>query len=215
MLVLQSLRGLSLEVTENMVRDRLNWTRSCGMDVSDKVPDANTLWNFREALIEAEKDTDARWTVKHKKAKAEPDGRKPVDIAIPVYGYKTHISVDKKHGIIRRRTVTDAAANDGKRLARQAASGFRAERHEPGDQFGVDPVRLGESARLFPYDLICAGGSWRASSPTASRRSQSHHSWPPVASKQTKAVLSKAMRSSSAWPASVFGKQNWRLSLRQ
>ena len=41
---------------------------------------------------------------------------KPVDIAVPVYGYKTHISIDKKHGVIRRKIVTDAAANDGKRL---------------------------------------------------------------------------------------------------
>ena len=49
----------------------------------------------------------------------------------------------------------------------------------------------------------------------ASRRSQSRHSWPPVASKQTKAVLSKAMRSSSAWLASVFGRRSWRLSLKQ
>ena len=179
--VLQSLRGLSLEATEHMVRDRLSWTRFCGMDLSDKVPDANTLWDFREAPVKAgvpdelfkemdqivaeagfisrsgqivdaslvaaprqrmtgeekaaikegksageiwpdapakasQKDTDARWTVKHKKAKAKPDGGKPVDIAIPVFGYKTHIGIDKKHGIIRRQIVTDAAANDGKRL---------------------------------------------------------------------------------------------------
>ena len=41
---------------------------------------------------------------------------KPVDIAVPVYGYKTHISIDRKRGVIRRQIVTDAAANDGKRL---------------------------------------------------------------------------------------------------
>lgn len=59
---------------------------------------------------------DARWTVRHNKAKAGLDGRKPVDLAIPVFGYKTHISIDKKHGFISRQIVTDSAAHDGKRL---------------------------------------------------------------------------------------------------
>ena len=53
MLVLQSLRGLSLEATEKMVRDRPGWMRFCGLEMCDRVPDANTLWDFREALIKA------------------------------------------------------------------------------------------------------------------------------------------------------------------
>lgn len=39
-----------------------------------------------------------------------------VDIAIPVFGYKSHISVDRRRGLIRRHKVTDAAAADGARL---------------------------------------------------------------------------------------------------
>ena len=39
-----------------------------------------------------------------------------VEIVIPVFGYKSHISIDKKHGVIRRQIVTAAAAHDGKRL---------------------------------------------------------------------------------------------------
>lgn len=54
MLVLQSLHGLSLEATERMVRDRLSWMRFCGLGIADGVPDANTLWDFREALIKAD-----------------------------------------------------------------------------------------------------------------------------------------------------------------
>lgn len=38
------------------------------------------------------------------------------DIAIPEFGYKTHISIDRRHGFIRRQKVTDAAAHDGARL---------------------------------------------------------------------------------------------------
>jgi len=35
------------------VRDRLSWMRFCGLGSGDAVPDAHTLWDFREALIKA------------------------------------------------------------------------------------------------------------------------------------------------------------------
>ena len=54
MLVLQSLHDLSLDATEHMVRDRLTWLHFCGLKPHDTVPDANTLWDFREALIKAD-----------------------------------------------------------------------------------------------------------------------------------------------------------------
>ena len=182
MLVLQALNGLSLEQTEFLVKDRLSWMRFCGLGPGDNVPDANTLWDFREALIAADaldalfarldraiteagylpmsgqiidatlvaaprqrnteeekakikagesakeiwkdepfkarqKDTDARWTVKFSKAKAAEDGQKQqVDIAIPTFGYKNHVSIDRRHQIIHKSLVTDAAAHDGARL---------------------------------------------------------------------------------------------------
>lgn len=53
MLVLQALHGLSLQQTDYLVRDRLSWMRFCGLGPGDAVPDANTLWDFREALIKA------------------------------------------------------------------------------------------------------------------------------------------------------------------
>ncbi len=67
----------------------------------------------------AQKDRDARWTLKRAKARpAGADGSKPrVEIAIPVFGYKNHLSIDRAHGFVRRFTVTDAAAHDGARLA--------------------------------------------------------------------------------------------------
>ena len=155
--------------------------RFCRLGPGDAVPDANTLWDFREALIAAgaldalfarldraiteagylpmagqivdatlvaaprqrntdaekarikagetaaeiwpekpakarQKDIDARWTVKFSKAKPAADGTPRIDIAIPTFGYKSHISIDRRHGIIRRTKVTDAAAHDGARL---------------------------------------------------------------------------------------------------
>lgn len=53
MLALQAMHGLSLEQTEFLVADRLSWMRFCGLGPGDPVPDANTLWDFREALIAA------------------------------------------------------------------------------------------------------------------------------------------------------------------
>ena len=55
----------------------------------------------------------ARWTVKFTKAKAAEGGSKPADIAIPTFGYKSHISIGRRHGIIRRSLVSDGAAHDG------------------------------------------------------------------------------------------------------
>ena len=51
--VLQAMHGLSLAQTEFLVADRLSWMRFCGLGPGDAVPDANTLWDFREALIAA------------------------------------------------------------------------------------------------------------------------------------------------------------------
>jgi transposase, IS5 family len=46
------------------------------------------------------KDRDARWTLKRAKARprAEDGPTKPrVEIAIPVFGYKNHVSIDRAH----------------------------------------------------------------------------------------------------------------------
>jgi len=179
-LILQSQNHLSDERTEFYLRDRLTWIRFLGLGLGDPVPDANTIWTFREQLTKAgamgrlfdlfdrqlreagylamagrlvdasivaapkqrntkaekqalkegripeawkakpaklrQKDRDARWTVKCTKAKPLEDGRKPVDLAIPAFGYQNHISADRRHRLIRRWLVTDAAAPAGKYL---------------------------------------------------------------------------------------------------
>jgi IS5 family transposase len=50
MLVLQSLYNLSDEQVEYQVRDRLSFARFLGLRLEDTVPDATSLWLFREAL---------------------------------------------------------------------------------------------------------------------------------------------------------------------
>jgi IS5 family transposase len=171
-LILQTMHSLSDERTEYLIKDRLSFMRFLGLSLSHGVPDANTIWTFREALKKANvvetlfarfdealraggflamrgqivdativaapkqrntkeekqairegripdgwKDRDARWTIKYTKAKPQADGSKPVDLAIPAFGYKNHVSIDREHGLIRKWTSSDAAAHDGARLA--------------------------------------------------------------------------------------------------
>ena len=79
---------------------------------------AAEIWPDRPAKA-AQKDTDARWTVKtgKRRSPAGPQRTMP-DIAIPVFGYKSHIAIDRAYGFIRSAAVTDAACHDGKMLRR-------------------------------------------------------------------------------------------------
>jgi transposase, IS5 family len=52
-LVLQTQNNLSDERTEFYLRDRLTWMRFLGLGLGEAVPDANTIWTFREALTQA------------------------------------------------------------------------------------------------------------------------------------------------------------------
>jgi IS5 family transposase len=180
-LVIQTQNNLSDDRTEFLINDRLSFMRFLGLTLGDKVPDAKTIWVFRERLVKAgatealfkrfdamireagyiamsgqlidatvvaapkqrnteeekaairkgaipeawrakpsklrQKDRDGRWTVKYTKAKTRPDGTKPaVDLAIPAFGFKNHVSTDRRFGLIRTWTATDAAAFDGARL---------------------------------------------------------------------------------------------------
>ena len=180
-LILQTQNNLSDERTEFYLRDRLSWMRFLGLGLGDAVPDANTIWTFREALTRAgavahlfdlfdqqlraqgylamsgqlvdaslvaaprqrntraekqairegrvpeawqtrpaklrQKDRDARWTVRATKARRREGESPMVDLAIPEFGYQNHISADRRHRLIRRWLVTDAAAHAGARLA--------------------------------------------------------------------------------------------------
>jgi IS5 family transposase len=181
-LVLQALYSLSDEGAEFQIRDRLSFQRFLGLGLDGTVPDATTVWLFRERLVKAraidrlfarletalkergylamggqiidatvvpapkqrnteaekatikageipedwnlakarQKDRDARWSIKYSKAKvrkdAAPGTAKPVDLAIPMFGYKNHIGIDRTHGLIRTWVASAANAHDGARL---------------------------------------------------------------------------------------------------
>lgn len=68
----------------------------------------------------AQIDRDARWTLKRgRKRPPAADGgsrRQALAIAVPVVGYKSHLGLDRTHGLIRTWTVTHAAAHEGGQL---------------------------------------------------------------------------------------------------
>ena len=196
--VLQALYTLSDEQTEYQLRDRLSFMRFAGLALHDAVPDAKTIWLYREQLtragalarlfarfdamlaergflamggqivdatvVEARRprlnkeekatlrdggtpqgwskartrqiDRDGRWTIKRGRKATPPEGgaqRQAVaEIAVPVFGYKNHLGIDRGHGFIRRFTVTHAARHDGSQLgavldANNTASGVWAD----------------------------------------------------------------------------------------
>lgn len=53
-LVLQSLYGLADEQTEFQIKDRLSFMRFLGLDLHGRVPDARTIWLYRETLTRAQ-----------------------------------------------------------------------------------------------------------------------------------------------------------------
>ncbi|MDX3910701.1 MAG: IS5 family transposase [Sphingobium sp.] len=76
---------------------------------------ATDIWSDQPAKA-AQKDTDARWTLKFAKGRPLPGGRPGIDIAIPSFGYKSSIAICRRYGFIRRGKVTDGARFDGRML---------------------------------------------------------------------------------------------------
>ena len=64
-----------------------------------------------------QKDVNARWTLKiGGKTRYRPDGTPLPRIALPAFGYKSHIAVDRRYGFIREAAVTSASEADGRML---------------------------------------------------------------------------------------------------
>ena len=171
----------ALQSKGTVIKDRLSFMRFVGLELCDPVPDAKTIWLYREQLAragtaerlfarsdallrakgwlamggqiidatviqarrprltQAEKDTlkgggmpsdwrparraqidrDGRWTIKRGRRPAASPGtghKRQIEIAVPVFGYKNHVGIDREHGFLRRYSVTHAAAHDGGQL---------------------------------------------------------------------------------------------------
>lgn len=74
---------------------------------------AKEIWP-NEPNKAAQKDTDARWALKvGGKVRDREDRTSLPMIALPVFGYKSHISIDRRYGFLREMAVTFASAADG------------------------------------------------------------------------------------------------------
>ena len=164
-IILRALQSLGRPSSEHQIRDRLSFMRFLGLGLEGRVPDAKTVWLYREQLTQAgviealfetfdgylkdqgylamggqiidasivavpkqrnsreenarikagetpagwedkpakrrQKDVEARWTKKHGKSH---------------YGYKNHVNVDRRHKLVRRYHVSDAAEHDSQVL---------------------------------------------------------------------------------------------------
>jgi IS5 family transposase len=168
-LIVQTLYTLSDDQTEYQIRDRLSFMRFLRLALEDRVPDAKTIWLYREQLTQAgaverlferfnaalraagylamagqivdatvneahrprltacekatvkagavpeawskaeraQMDTDGRWTLKRgrrRPAEGPASRRTQNELAIPVFGYKDHLGIDRRtaHRQLRR-----------------------------------------------------------------------------------------------------------------
>lgn len=77
-----------------------------------RIPEA---WAAKPTRL-AQKDRGARWTLKRGRRKKGPDGKLIAEIATPMFGYKSHIGIDQRHGFIRTWSASHAARYDGREL---------------------------------------------------------------------------------------------------
>ena len=57
--MLQQWYGLADAAAEYHINDSLSYMRFLGLEIGDKVPDGNTIWDFKEALKEKEIESSA------------------------------------------------------------------------------------------------------------------------------------------------------------
>lgn len=76
---------------------------------------ADEIWPDDPAKA-AQKDIDARWTMKRGSLKRSEAGEArvtaPAQIMVPMFGYKNHAGIDRTFGFIRKWVVTHAARHD-------------------------------------------------------------------------------------------------------
>lgn len=132
----------------------------------------------------AQKDTDARWTLKvGGKVRYRADGTPLPMIALPVFGYKSHISIDQRFGFIRGMAVTSASAADGRLLRKVvstdntssevwADSAYRSRRNE---KWLSDQMLTSRIHRRKPKGKPMAKATARANAAKSSIRAHVEH----------------------------------------
>ncbi|CAK7261974.1 MULTISPECIES: transposase [unclassified Shinella] len=99
-LVLQALYNLSDDQAEFVIQDRLSFMRFLGLSLSAKVPDAKTIWLFRESLVWAGASDNlfARFDKHLSRSSYLAKGGQIVDATI-IQAPRQHNSQDEKEAI--------------------------------------------------------------------------------------------------------------------
>ena len=111
-LVLSALYNLSDDQIEYQVRDRLSFMRFLGLGLEDRVPDAKTVWLYREGLAQAGLVEELfRQFDGHLARRGYCPGR--ADRARRADPWtRPSLAVPRKHKLVRRYHVSDAALHD-------------------------------------------------------------------------------------------------------
>jgi IS5 family transposase len=133
-LVLQKYHGLSDEATEAQIKDRLSFMSFLGLRLGDEVPDANTIWDFKELIEKDKRDgikklfdafhrtltgeglidkegsiVDASFIDAPRQRNTREETKKNNEAH---YGYKNHAKVDAKSKLIDKHCTTPANVHD-------------------------------------------------------------------------------------------------------
>src|SRR5215831_18656349 len=109
-LVIQATNNLSDERAEFLINDRLSFMRFLGLGLEDRVPDARTIWLFREKLTTAG---------------AQPGWHRPSD---PTWQCNPPVSTGAAPAQYRRREEGDQAGPDTAELEGQAGQAGHKDR---------------------------------------------------------------------------------------
>jgi hypothetical protein len=104
-LVIQTTNNLSDERAEFLINDRRCEPHRRSSSAQHPGREEGAQGRARPRRLERQAreapPEGSRWTVKYTKAKPREDGSTPpVDLAIPVFGYQNHISLDRGFGFL-------------------------------------------------------------------------------------------------------------------
>ena len=175
-LVLQKFHGLSDEECEFQVKDRFSFMNFLGLHAGDAVPDARTVWDFKQALggegregsivdagfVDAPRQRNSRKENEQIKAGKRPEGfeegsakgrQKDCDARWAKknnethYGYKNHAKVDAKSKLVTKYETTEASVHDSRMFDKLV--------DESDEAVLADSAYLSEEAREHLLECNC------------------------------------------------------------
>jgi hypothetical protein len=147
-LVIQAQNNLSDERAEFLINDRLSFMRFLGLSLGDRVPDATTIWLFRERLVKA--GAIKRLFDRFEQLSGDGDegdhlGLSGGDEAL-VEGFEDRVVLDGDHGAHEERAADGGSAGGDEGLAAPLArlAGERCQTGQGRHLAAVERAELGQ-----------------------------------------------------------------------